>query len=31
MGRVRNVRQGPDGYIYIAMEGVGIVKINPKK
>lgn len=31
MGRVRNVRQGPDGYIYIAIEGVGIVKINPKK
>jgi len=31
MGRVRNVRQGPDGYIYVAMEGVGIVKINPKK
>lgn len=31
IGRVRNVRQGPDGYIYIAIEGVGIVKINPKK
>ena len=31
MGRVRNVKQGPDGYIYVAMEGVGIVKINPKK
>jgi len=31
MGRVRNVRQGPDGYIYVAVEGVGIVKINPKK
>lgn len=31
MGRVRNVKQGPNGYIYVAMEGVGIVKINPKK
>ncbi|MCF6280261.1 MAG: PQQ-dependent sugar dehydrogenase [Flavobacteriaceae bacterium] len=31
MGRVRNVKQGPDGYIYVALEGVGIVRINPKK
>jgi glucose/arabinose dehydrogenase len=31
MGRVRNVRQGPDGYIYVGIEGVGIVKIIPKK
>lgn len=31
MGRVRNVRQGPDGYIYVALEGVGIVKIVPNK
>ena len=31
MGRVRNVRQGPDGYIYAALEGVGIVKIVPNK
>ena len=31
MGRMRNVRQAPDGYIYVAIEGVGIVKINPKK
>ena len=30
MGRVRDVRQGPDGYIYAAVEGVGIVKIFPK-
>jgi len=29
MGRVRHVRQGPDGYIYAALEGVGIVKIVP--
>jgi len=30
-GRVRNVRQGPDGYIYAALEGVGIIKIIPNK
>ncbi|MEM9685661.1 MAG: PQQ-dependent sugar dehydrogenase [Bacteroidota bacterium] len=29
-GRVRNVRQGPDGYIYVAVEGKGILKIIPK-
>lgn len=29
MGRVRNVRQGLDGYIYAAIEGLGIVKITP--
>jgi glucose/arabinose dehydrogenase len=29
MGRVRNVRQGPDGYIYAAIESLGIVKIIP--
>ncbi|MGB5392738.1 MAG: PQQ-dependent sugar dehydrogenase, partial [Lutimonas sp.] len=31
IGRVRNVRQGPDGYIYVGVEHVGIVKILPKK
>ncbi len=30
MGRVRNVRQGPDGFIYVAIENKGIVKIIPK-
>ncbi|WP_025743187.1 PQQ-dependent sugar dehydrogenase [Aquimarina pacifica] len=30
MGRVRNVRQGPDGFIYVAIENIGIVKIIPK-
>ncbi|WP_439482480.1 PQQ-dependent sugar dehydrogenase [Cyclobacterium plantarum] len=30
MGRVRNVVQGPDGYIYAGIEGKGIVKIVPK-
>ncbi len=29
-GRVRNVRQGPDGFIYVAVENKGIVKIIPK-
>jgi len=27
IGRVRDVRQGPDGFIYIAVEGLGIVKL----
>ena len=31
LGRVRSVRQGPDGYIYVGVENVGIVKILPKK
>ncbi len=31
MGRVRNVRQGPDGYIYVALENKGIVKIIPEQ
>ena len=30
IGRLRDVRQGPDGFIYTAVEGVGIVKIIPK-
>ncbi len=29
VGRVRNVKVGPDGYIYIGIEGKGIVKIMP--
>lgn len=29
IGRLRNVKQGPDGYIYIAVEGKGIFKIIP--
>lgn len=31
IGRVRNVLQAPDGYIYVAVEGKGIVKIVPEK
>jgi glucose/arabinose dehydrogenase len=27
IGRVRNVRQGPDGFIYVAVEGKGIVRV----
>ncbi|WP_378185015.1 PQQ-dependent sugar dehydrogenase [Aquimarina sp. W85] len=30
IGRVRNVRQGPDGYVYVAVESKGIYKIIPK-
>ena len=31
IGRVRNVKVGPDGYIYVAVEGKGIYKIIPSK
>ncbi|MBC9794827.1 PQQ-dependent sugar dehydrogenase [Sinomicrobium weinanense] len=31
IGRVRDVRQGPDGYIYVSVEGKGIVKIVPQQ
>ncbi|WP_437396701.1 PQQ-dependent sugar dehydrogenase [Flagellimonas lutimaris] len=30
MGRVRNVRQGPDGFIYVGIEGKGIYRLVPK-
>ena len=30
IGRVRNVIEGPDGYLYIGVEGKGIIKIIPK-
>ena len=29
IGRVRNVVQAPDGFIYMGVEGKGIVKIIP--
>ncbi|MDC7995529.1 PQQ-dependent sugar dehydrogenase [Altibacter sp. HG106] len=29
IGRVRNVKQAPDGYIYIAVEGDGLYKVVP--
>lgn len=30
IGRLRDVRQGPDGYIYAAIGGTGIVKLLPE-
>ncbi len=30
IGRVRSLRQGPDGYIYAGVENLGIVKLIPK-
>lgn len=30
VGRVRNVKMAPDGFIYISVEGKGIMKIVPK-
>lgn len=31
IGRVRNVVQAPDGFIYVSVEGKGILKLIPKK
>ena len=31
IGRVRNVVEGPDGYLYLGIEGTGIVKVLPTK
>ena len=31
VGRVRNVKEGPDGYLYIGVEGKGILRIIPKE
>jgi glucose/arabinose dehydrogenase len=31
IGRVRSIEQGPDGYIYVGVENVGVVKLIPKK
>lgn len=30
MGRVRSVRQAPDGFIYVGVEGKGVYKLIPK-
>ena len=27
IGRVRNVKEGPDGYLYLGVEGKGILKV----
>ncbi len=29
LGRVRDVREGPDGFIYVAIDGRGIVRVLP--
>jgi len=29
LGRFRNIKQAPNGYLYAGVEGVGIVKIVP--
>lgn len=31
LGRPRDVKQGPDGFIYVSIEGKGVYKILPKK
>lgn len=31
LGRVRDVKEGPNGFIYVAVEGKGIYKLIPKK
>ena len=31
IGRVRDVNQGPDGYLYVSVDGKGVVKIIPNK
>ncbi|MBN09185.1 MAG: hypothetical protein CMC79_02280 [Flavobacteriaceae bacterium] len=31
IGRLRSVEQGPDGYLYVGVEGKGILKIIPNK
>jgi len=31
LGRVRTVKIGPDGYIYVSIEQLGIVKLSPKE
>ncbi|MGM0635284.1 MAG: PQQ-dependent sugar dehydrogenase [Bacteroidota bacterium] len=31
IGRLRSVKESPDGYIYAGVEGVGVIKILPKK
>jgi len=30
IGRVRDVKEGPDGYLYVGVEGKGILRITPK-
>ena len=30
IGRIRNVKEGPDGYLYIGVEGKGVLKVIQK-
>lgn len=30
LGRIRTIKQGPDGYIYVGVESLGIIKLLPK-
>lgn len=29
LGRVRNVREGPGGHVYVAVDGAGIIRVEP--
>jgi glucose/arabinose dehydrogenase len=29
LSRVRNIKQGPDGFIYVAVDGKGIYRLIP--
>ena len=31
IGRVRNVKEGPDGYVYLVVDGKGILKVILKE
>lgn len=31
LGRVRSIEQGPDGYMYVGIENIGVVKLLPRK
>jgi glucose/arabinose dehydrogenase len=31
LGRPRDIKQGPDGFVYVSVEGKGVYKILPKK
>ena len=31
IGRVRNVKEGPDGYLYLGVDGKGILKVILKE
>jgi len=31
LGRIRTIKQGPDGFIYVGVENLGIIKLLPKE